>query len=108
MAGRSEGLDRIARALPTLAVGKNRVRRIVAVVCGIEAGRAIALGRQRRSADHPRPCRRAKLPRAGAVIAMGMGDENRFDLLAVNGGKQRGEMRIVVWARIDDCDLTLA
>ena len=108
MPGRGDGLDRVAGALPTLAVGENRVRRIVAVMRGIEAGRAIAAGRERRGADHPRARRRAKLPCAGAVIAMGMGDENGLDPLAVDRGEQRGEMRIVVGARIDDRDLALA
>ena len=74
---------------------------------GIEAGRAVAAGRERRGADHPRARRRAKLLRADAVIAMGMGDENGLDPLAVNRGEQRGEMRIVVGARIDDRDPAL-
>ncbi len=96
--------DRVAGALPTLAVGENQVRRIIAVVCGIEAGRAVASGRERRGADHPRARRCAKRPRADAVIAMGMGDENGLDPLAVNRGQQRREMRIVAGARIEDRD----
>ena len=44
MPGRGDGLDRVAGALPSLAVGENRVWRIVAVMCGIEAGRPVAAG----------------------------------------------------------------
>ena len=61
MAGRGDGLDRVAGALPSLAVGENCVGRIVAVMGGIEAGRAIAARRERRGADHPRARRRAEL-----------------------------------------------
>ena len=101
------GLDRVTGALPTLAVGENCVRRIVAVMCGIEAGRAVASGREWRGADHPRARRGAKLVYADAVIAMGMGDENGVDPLAVDRREQRREMRIVVGAWIDDRDLAL-
>src|ERR1700735_1447488 len=101
MSGRGDGLDRVAGASPVLVVRENDVRRIVAVMCGIESGRAVAEGRERRGADHSRARRRAKLVRADAVIAMGMGDEDSLDLLAVDRGEQRGEMPIVVGARID-------
>ena len=74
---------------------------------GIEAGRAIASGHEGRGADHARPRRRLELPGARAVIAVGMGDENGLDLLAVDRGEQRGKMRVVVRARIDDRDLAL-
>ena len=80
------------------------IGRIVAVVGGIEAGRPIALGHERRGADHPRAGRRAEPVRAGAVIAMGMGDQDRLDFLALDRGEQRREMRIVLRARIDDRD----
>ena len=39
---------------------------------------------------------------------MGMGDENGLDLLAVHGGEQRREMRVVVRAGIDDRDRAFA
>ena len=107
MPGRGDGLDRVTVALPALAVGEDCVRRIVAVMCGIEAGRAVAAGRERRGADHPRARRRAKLVCADAVVAMGVGDENGVDPLALDRGEQRRKMRIVARAWIDDRDLAL-
>src|SRR6202044_2876353 len=96
MSRRGDGLQRVPGALPTLAIHENGVRRIVAVMCGIEAGRAVAARLERSGADHPRACCGAKLLRADAVIAMGVGDENGLDLLALDSGEQCGEMRIVV------------
>ena len=93
MARRGDGFDREARALQSFAVGEDPIGRIVAVVGGIEAGRPIALGHERRGADHPRAGRRAEPVRAGAVIAMGMGDQDRLDFLALDRGEQRREMR---------------
>ena len=43
MAGRCDGFDRAAGALKPLAVGEDRIGRIVAVVGGVEAGRPIGL-----------------------------------------------------------------
>ena len=91
-----------------LAVGEDRIGRIVAVVGGIEAGCPVAAGRERRGADHPRAGRRAEPVRAGAVIAMGMGDEDRLDFLALDRGEERREMRIVLRAGIDDRDRAFA
>ena len=87
---------------------ENHVRRIVAVVRGIESGRAVAAGRERRGSDHLRARRRTKRLHADAMIAMGVRDEDGLDPLAVNRGEQRGEMRIVVGARIDNRDPPLA
>ena len=104
MAGRGEGFDREVRPLQPLAVGEDRVGRIVAIVRGIETGRPVAVGRKRHRPDHPRAGCRGELFCAGAVIAMGVGDEDRFDSLALDRGEDRGEMRIVLRSRIDDCD----
>src|SRR6202042_3826733 len=93
MSGRGDGFDLVARALPSLAVGENRVRRIIAVMRRVETGRPVAARRKRSGADHSRARGRAKLVRADAMIAMGMADEDRLDPLAVNRGEQGRKMR---------------
>ena len=104
MAGRGDGFDGKTRALQPFAVGEDGVGRIVAVMGGVEALRPVAGGDERRWPDHLRARRGAELRCAGAVIAMGMGDEDRLDCLALDRVEDRLEMRIVVRSRIDDRD----
>ena len=108
MAGGSDGLDGEARPLKPLAVAKHGVGRVIAVMRGIEAAGPIPFGREGLGADDPRAGRRAKPVRKRAVIAMGMGDEDRFDRLALDRGQDRREMRLVGGARIDDRDRAVA
>ena len=75
---------------------------------GIEAGRTAASGRERRGAENLRAGRFTQRPGGDAVVAMGVGDEDGLDPLALHRRQQRPEMRLVVRTRIDDRDRAFA
>ena len=109
MARRGDGLDGEARSLETLAVPEHRVGRVVEIMRGIEARRSRRPSV--RTARRRRPARRSPaLSRfaSDAVIAMGMGDEDRLDLFALDRREDRREMGFVGRARIDDRDCAIA
>ena len=87
-----------------LAVAEHGVGRVVAVMRGIEAAGPVSLRRERLGADDPRARSLPQPVRKRAVIAMGMGDEDRLHPLALDRGQDRREMRFVGRARIDDRD----
>ena len=108
MARRGDGLDGEARSLKPLAVTEHRVGRVVAVVRGIEALGPVPLRCERLGADDARARSLPQPVRKRTVIAMGMGDEDRLDLFALDRGEDRREMGSVSRARIDDRDRAVA
>ena len=91
-----------------LAVGEHPVGPVVEIEGGVGA-RAVILERQRRAADD----RRARSPPASgaarrAVVAMGVGAEDRGDPLAGERGEDRVDMLGEVGPGIDHRDLACA
>ena len=125
---RSSGGRRYARASPARSASSRDRRPPRPRRCAGRGGSPRRSPRRRRARRPPRaapspatarrpgrrapgPARRpgsAKAARAGAVVAVGVGDEHRRDPLARHRGGERGEVARVVGAGVDDRDLALA
>lgn len=100
VAGRGHSGERPALATKPVAILQHPVGAIGSVERGIGA-RAVILQRQRRTADDRGAGSGAERRGGGAVVAMGVGAEDRRDRAAADRVEQRSEMRRVVRAGID-------
>ncbi len=87
-----------------LAVGEDPVRRIIEIEGGVGA-RPVILERERGAADDRRAARRGERAARRAVVAMGVGAQDRSDPLACRGGEDRVDMVGQVRPGIDHRDL---
>src|SRR5574337_1759000 len=100
MAGRRDRFEGETRPVEALAVAKRKVGRVSAVMRGVEAAQAVALGNEGRRADDARARLLAEAVGQRRMVAMGVGDEDGFDPLSLGGRQNRPKMRFVVRPRI--------
>ena len=111
VAGRLQRFDRRAAEFESVAFAKRRVRRIVRVMRGVEAGSDdVDVGRRRirRAAGDDRSRRLLQRARRRGMVAMRVGDEDVAQPFALDRLEQGVEMARIGRARIDDRDVAAA
>ena len=104
MSRRRDGGEPPALAFEGVAILEHPVRRIIEIEGGVRA-RAVIGNRERRAADDRRAGRLCERAARRAVIAVGVGAQDRAHAAAPHGGENRIDMSRIVRPRIDHRDL---